>query len=358
MRGTDKQNPGRHCAVVPALLASALFCSSPMSSSNAGDDLEHCDAILKGDLTVINDTSQDDSGSSKESLSDKEMARDSEQFFSKSEAAAYEEYKNAYDNKAGTNINVSGEGHYGFIGGAASFAKSYNHELSKEEFSQEYNTHQSEYFQNGMHIKNKELVTSTETDQRNRDSHVSHSRDENSVDAWKSCVALLAKKQPGLYATGYRDRGNRPYVTVAWEPGPFAAALPRIEVTLAIDDDELEVKGEPTLTLTIGSRSFGIGYKDDARHDDVISEAFTVRVNGSVTDESGEPVVSQQAPAEIPAVEEKRPMQLQRMPIKLAPTTVIHLPPSLSATPSPTPPKFQFHLPPGGSIKLRAPPGQ
>jgi hypothetical protein len=333
MRHKPRRNPN----AISAYVAGTLAVVAPLSVS-AANDASICSAILAGEKSDIHSEHKNYATANWRSMSQEDLAYASEQFFSESEGEAFAEYQKAYNNETHKDMNISGEGHYGFIGGAASFANSYDHKLSQQEFSAEYNKHKEEYAKSDIHMTNNKLAEKSGGSSTGSEGVADSTRDKATVDAWKDCVALQAKEEPGLYASGYRGAGDGAFVTVAWEPGPFAAAAPRIEVSLKISDSELEIDGDQTVTLTTGSgTSFGIRYRDEERLKEVIPNGITVLVNGSITDENGELIVSQQASAEVPGVQ-KRPLFMRTIPVPLqiGRTTVMHLStPPATARPSP-----------------------
>src|SRR5947207_12245405 len=106
----------------------ALCCVAMLiSPAWAQNPIDRCNDVLKQDLKDKASGRSEQAQSAQEALT--------ETFFSQDSDDAYKEYSNAYDNgvkeKDSGHIEANGAG----FGGAAGFAHSYDHKLTKDEFA-------------------------------------------------------------------------------------------------------------------------------------------------------------------------------------------------------------------------------
>jgi hypothetical protein len=250
------------------MLLAALLCLFGLRAPFAGaqSDLDRCNDILKPEMFNRVSSSTQSSAS--------EKAAQQEYIFSMSDTEAYAEYESEYKSIKKQDTSVSGDFHYGFIGGSASVANSYDRELSQDEFSKKFEAKKQEYQHNS--------ISSSSKDASMISVFQSSIRDEASVKAWEHCMTTKSS-EPGLFAYGYRDPGGNPYIVVIWSPGAFAASTPVIDVTFEVTDPGMTVQGvQGTTQIASGSgAAFPVHFtnSDDRK---AMSDGFAVLVNGKL----------------------------------------------------------------------------
>jgi|HubBroStandDraft_6_1064221.scaffolds.fasta_scaffold150351_1 hypothetical protein len=242
-------------------------------SAHAGNELDKCNDVLKGDI-------QDRINTSSQTQSVQQAAAYS--FFNAAtESQAFDEYKNEASkidfSKLGEGDQGHLDAHYGLIGGAVDFAHSYDHEMGEDEFRREYSKHQNEYKQRTEQSSSSSSSSGTSL----ASAYASTIRDKATVEAWKDCMVKNVP-QAGITALGFRDESGEPFVNIFWVPGDLVGFATSIHVNFP-QANEFDIVGAgPDFELGMGSgQDFPVQFKNptDPR---ATHQGFSVLVNAVV----------------------------------------------------------------------------
>jgi hypothetical protein len=246
-------------------------------SAHAGNELDKCNDVLKGDI-------QDRINTSSQTQSVQQAAAYS--FFNAAtESQAFDEYKNEASkidfSKLGEGDQGHLDAHYGLIGGAVDFAHSYDHEMGEDEFRKEYSKHQNEYKQQTEQSNSSSSSSATSL----ASAYASTVRDKATVEAWKDCMVKNVP-QAGITALGFRDESGEPFINIFWVPGDLVGFATSIHVNFPQANEqanELDIVGAgPDFELGMGSgQDFPVHFKNstDPRAN---RQGFSVLVNAVV----------------------------------------------------------------------------
>ena len=266
----------------PTILLLLLSTSIAGTRSAWAQAIDRCNDVLQQDLfNKISSQSEQ-----KQSAQQAQTAA----FFSQDSSQAFNEYKKVRDDdkKQGTSGHL--DGHYGFIGGAADFAHSYERDLHEDEFKKEFTEKQKMYQGSSS--------SSSASESSLIGIYSSSVRDANTIKAWETCMSRSS--EAGLFAYGHRDKSGSPFITVLWVPGDMVGFATSINVRFVVPQTGVQIEASG-LESEIGMGSgtaFALRFNDpnDRR---AKTEGFAVLVNGQVKKDNSV-VRSFQANAAVP----------------------------------------------------------